>query len=61
MRQLKSNYYGMIGQNDKMVGNLMGKLEEYALTSSTLVIYIADHGEMLGDHHMEAKFVFCKV
>ena len=58
VRQQRSNYYGMIGQNDKMVGDLVSKLEEYALTSSTLVIYIADHGEMLGDHHMQSKMVF---
>ena len=32
---------GMIAQNDKMVGELLEKLEEFALTSNTLVIYIA--------------------
>ena len=31
----------MIAQNDKMVGELLEKLEEFALTSNTLVIYIA--------------------
>lgn len=41
VRQQKSNYFGMIAQNDKMVGDLLSKLEEFALTSRTLVVYIA--------------------
>jgi arylsulfatase A-like enzyme len=58
VRQQRSNYYGMIAQNDAMVGKLVSKLEEYAITSRTLVVYISDHGEMLGDHHMQSKMVF---
>ena len=86
VRQQTSNYYGMIAQNDGMVGDLLGKLETLGLTASTLVIYVpparvelaiscacclltrrltlcislqvADHGEMLGDHHMQSKMVF---
>ena len=58
VRQQRSNYYGMIAQNDKLVGDLLAKLEQLALTSRTLVVYIADHGEMLGDHHMQSKMVF---
>ena len=54
VRQQTSNYYGMIAQNDKMVGDLLDRLAVHGLapTSRTLVVYIADHGEMLGDHHM---------
>lgn len=58
VRQQSSNYYGMIAQNDKMVGDLLGKLEQLNLASKTLVIYVSDHGEMLGDHHMQSKMVF---
>ena len=58
VRQQRSNYYGMVAQNDKMVGDLLSRLEELTLTPSTLVIYVADHGEMLGDHHMQSKMVF---
>jgi len=58
VRQQTSNYYGMIAQNDRMVGELLGRLDELNLAAKTLVIYVADHGEMLGDHHMQSKMVF---
>lgn len=58
VRQQTSNYYGMISQNDKLVGDLLKRLEVLGLSSKTLVVYVADHGEMLGDHHMQSKMVF---
>ena len=61
VRQQTSNYYGMIAQNDKLVGDLLGRLDELGLAATTLVVYIADHGEMLGDHHMQSKMVFYEV
>ena len=59
VRQQTSNYYAMISQNDKMVGDLLGKLDALNLSDKTLVVYIADHGEMLGDHHMQSKVSVC--
>ena len=59
VRQQTSNYYAMISQNDKMVGDLLGKLDALKLSDKTLVVYIADHGEMLGDHHMQSKVSVC--
>jgi arylsulfatase A-like enzyme len=44
-------------QNDYLVGVLLEKLDELKLSAKTLVIYIADHGEMLGDHGMQSKMV----
>ncbi|EOD33207.1 hypothetical protein EMIHUDRAFT_202442 [Emiliania huxleyi CCMP1516] len=58
VRQQTSNYYGMIAQNDKMVGELLSRLDQLNLASRTLVIYVSDHGEMLGDHHMQSKNIF---
>src|SRR5262249_14609963 len=37
---------------------ILDRLDELNLTDHTLVIFTADHGEMLGDHGMFSKFVF---
>ena len=50
---MASNYYGMFAQNDKLVGNLLDRLDELNLAGNTLVIYIGDHGEMLGDNNLQ--------
>ena len=41
---------GMIAQNDKMVGELLEKLEEFALTSNTLVICESSNGRLQPSH-----------
>lgn len=38
----------------------MDKLDELNLTENTLVIFVTDHGEMLGAHGMRGKFNFCE-
>ena len=53
-----SDYYGMITLNDDWIGKLLTKLDELHLSENTLVVFTADHGEMLGDHGMLSKFVF---
>ena len=58
IRQMISDYYGMITLNDDWIGKLLGKLDELHLSENTLVVFTADHGEMLGDHGMLSKFVF---
>ena len=37
---------------------LLNKLEERGIASNTLVIFVSDHGEMLGAHGMREKNVF---
>jgi len=51
-------YYAMITQVDYSLGRLFGCLRENGLDDSTWVIFTADHGEMLGDHHMSQKNLF---
>ena len=58
VQQMISDYYGMITLNDDWIGKLLKKLDELHLSEDTLVVFTADHGEMLGDHGMLSKFVF---
>ena len=53
-----SEYYALIKEVDDWVGRLLGKLEEHGLTENTMVVFVSDHGEMLGDHGMRGKFCF---
>ena len=53
-----STYYGMIKEVDDQVGRLLGRLEELGLAGNTMVVFTADHGEMMGSHGMGSKMVF---
>jgi arylsulfatase A-like enzyme len=53
-----SNYYGLIREVDDWVGALLDKLDELGLTENTLVVFMSDHGEMLGAHGMREKNIF---
>ncbi|MEX2371067.1 MAG: sulfatase-like hydrolase/transferase [Bacteroidales bacterium] len=58
IRYMISNYYGMVKEIDDWVGKILDKLDELELTDNTLVIFMSDHGEMLGAHGMREKNVF---
>ena len=54
----KRAYYACITQVDYALGRIFGCLRENDLFKNTWVIFTADHGEMLGDHHMSQKNLF---
>ena len=58
IREMKQIYYGMVADTDLWVGRLLNRLEELGMAQNTLVVFTSDHGEMLGDHGLIAKFVF---
>ncbi len=53
MHRCRAGYFGLIQELDTQVGRLItaigGQLE------NTLILFTADHGEMLGDHHLFGK------
>lgn len=54
-RKIKAAYYAMIEQVDVEVGRMLQALEETGQAENTIVIYMSDHGEMLGDHGIFLK------
>lgn len=58
IKYMISNYYGLIKEIDDWVGEILHTLDKHGLTEKTLVIFISDHGEMLGAHGMREKNVF---
>ena len=54
-RKITAAYYAMIEQVDTEVGRMMKVLEDTGQADNTIVIYMSDHGEMLGDHGIYLK------
>ena len=54
-KYIRACYQAMIALIDDMVGDLMAKLKETGQLEDTLVIFMSDHGEMLGDHGLLYK------
>jgi arylsulfatase A-like enzyme len=49
-RQLIAGTYGMITHVDREIGRVMAALARHGLAENTVVVFIADHGDMMGDH-----------
>jgi arylsulfatase A-like enzyme len=58
VKYMIANYYAFVTEIDDWVGKILDKLEELDLEENTLVIFVSDHGEMLGSHGMRGKFNF---
>jgi arylsulfatase A-like enzyme len=58
IREVRRAYCALITQIDYNLGLLFSRLRELGLLENTLILFTADHGEMLGDHHMGAKTTF---
>jgi arylsulfatase len=55
---IKAHYYGLISHQDRQIGKLLDFLEQHGLREDTIVVYTADHGEMLGDFGLYFKSNF---
>jgi len=58
VQYMTANYYAFVTEIDDWVGEILKKLDELKLAENTLVIFVSDHGEMLGAHGMRGKFCF---
>lgn len=51
-------YYGMVTYVDEEFGRILERLDELGLRDNTIILYTADHGEMLGDRGIWYKNSF---
>jgi len=51
----RRTYYAAISFVDEQIGRILEALENRGELENTLIIYTADHGDMMGDHHMWRK------
>lgn len=57
-RLIKASYYALVEQIDVQIGRLLDALERTGQRESTLVVFVSDHGELLGDHYQWGKRFF---
>ena len=55
LREIIANTFGQVALIDHNVGRILIALEEAGLSEGTLVVYISDHGDWLGDHGLILK------
>jgi len=58
VRNARHAYYGMISYIDDKIGRIMQTLRDTALDRNTIVIFLGDHGEMMGERGMWFKSTF---
>lgn len=56
VRTARHAYYGMTSYVDHQVGRILEVLNETGLAENTVVVFTADHGDMLGERGMWYKF-----
>jgi arylsulfatase A-like enzyme len=54
-RKTLAMYYGFVSQIDYNIGRMLKELEELGLMENTIVVYTADHGEMMAEHQCWTK------
>lgn len=54
----KANYYANITLIDNWVGRIVATLKQQDLYDNTVIIFLSDHGDLLGDHGLVFKQCF---
>jgi len=55
LRRVMAYYYANIQHIDDQVGRMVQRLKEKGLYDQTMIVYAADHGDYMGQHHMILK------
>ena len=58
IKYMMKNYFGLVSEVDLWVGKILDALEKTGKADDTIVIFMSDHGELLGSHGMREKNVF---
>lgn len=58
LRQDMAEYYSMIAAMDDHFGRVMNEFKRRGLWDDTIVLFTADHGDMMGAHQIRAKGTF---
>ncbi len=53
--KIKAHYYGLVTQIDEQIGRIIASLKAQNLYDNTIIIFLSDHGEMLGDQYLFMK------
>jgi len=56
LRNLTALHYGLISWVDDLIGQMMGALHESGLLENTIIVFLSDHGDLLGSHQYFNKW-----
>lgn len=54
----RTAYYALVDRMDQLIGQILTALDENGLADNTIVLYMSDHGEQLGEHGLWWKQTF---
>ncbi|OUT58789.1 MAG: hypothetical protein CBB71_11965 [Rhodopirellula sp. TMED11] len=54
-QEMRRAYFGAVSFMDRQVGRLLEAMETLQLRDNTIVVFVSDHGYLLGEHHMWKK------
>ena len=57
-REIIAYTYGMVSLTDKHIGRILDALNASGLAQNTVVLFMSDHGDMMGDHGLLNKGPF---
>jgi len=57
-REMRATYYGLITEIDANLGRLFDTLRKQGRFEDTMIIFVSDHGEYMGDHWLFEKELF---
>lgn len=55
LKRLIAGYYGSITHIDHQIGRFLIALKEHRLDKNTIIIFLSDHGDQLGEHNLFRK------
>jgi arylsulfatase A-like enzyme len=55
LRQLRATYYGLMTEIDDNIGRILELLKETGQYDHTVIVFVSDHGDQLGDHGLLGK------
>lgn len=55
LQQAQAAYYALITHIDHQIGRFFMAMQEYGVYDNTVILFVSDHGELLGDHHLFRK------
>ncbi len=50
-----AGYFGQLSHIDQQINRFVEALEEYSLDQTTMLAFVSDHGDFLGDHNLWGK------
>ena len=54
----RTAYWALVTRMDRMIGEILNALQENGLAENTVILYMSDHGEQVGEHGLWWKQTF---